>query len=119
MSDKLQFVVTPQLKDLDKLKFVGHRSLRQPPALTITNLYNALGASNGCWSPDFVDDVFDRIPVELRCLSSIGEHRADSLHGFARPDIRWPDHENNLLHELKCMVQHEAFQFSVILSAPI
>jgi len=66
-----------------------------------------------------VYDVFDGFSMKIPSFPPLCHNPTDLFHGFLRSDIRCTYQENNALYKFKPMVQHEAFQFRVVLSAPV
>jgi hypothetical protein len=63
--------------------------------------------------------VSNAFSVEYFLLDSIGEKAADFFHGFSGAGVRCADEEDNAVDELEGMVEHEAFHFAVVASAPV
>ena len=57
--------------------------------------------------------------MRIRSCPPLSHNPADSLDGLSRPAIRGRYQEHDCLHEFESMVQHEAFQLRVVLSAPM
>src|SRR6266540_2827231 len=68
---------------------------------------------------NLVHKVFDGLASKIYSLQPLYHNATDFFHGLLRPDIRWSYHKNDALYKFECMVQHEAFQFLVVLSAPM
>jgi len=65
-----------------------------------------------------IRDLFDDFSTN-RFFPPLYQDTTDFFYRSLRPEIRWPYQENNALYEFERMVQHKAFQFPVVLSAPI
>src|SRR6185436_6244120 len=55
-----------------------------------------------------------------RCIGACSYPRApDLFHRFLRPEIRRADPEDNAVHELECMREHQLFHFAIVNSTPM
>ena len=63
--------------------------------------------------------MFDGPAVKVCFFPPLCHDATDFFQGFLRTHIRWPDQANNAVYKFERMVQHEAFQFPVVFSAPV
>ena len=61
----------------------------------------------------------DGLSVKDFLFAAIGEDAADFFHGFSGADVRFADEEDDGVDELEGVVEHEAFHFAVVVTAPV
>src|ERR1043166_8319746 len=67
---------------------------------------------------NLVHKVLDDISARVGFVSPPNPDAAYLFQGFLRPEVRYPDYENNSIDEFESVIQHQPLQFSIVFSAP-